>query len=118
VLVKVVMVAGVVLVAFPALGLGVRGMTRRRGHYSSDLAADRATLVLLVAIRLVTLVLVLALSAVTLLSAIGALVRGVDMPSLVSVFFVLDLLLASLVLLTFGRRVRPPRRRRANPAAR
>jgi hypothetical protein len=118
VLVKLVMVAGVVLVAFPALALGARGLTRRSGHYSSDLAADRASLVLLVAVRLITLLLVLALGGVTLLSAIGALIRGVEMPSLVSVFFVLQLLLAALVLLTFGRRVRRPARRRANPAAR
>ena len=112
------MVAGVVLVALPALALGGRGLTRRAGHYSSDLAADRASLALVVAVRLVTLMLVLALSVVTLLSAVGALIRGVTMPNLVSVFFVLDLLLASLVLLTFGRRDRRPARRRANPAAR
>jgi heme/copper-type cytochrome/quinol oxidase subunit 1 len=117
VLLKLVMVAGVVLVALPALALGVRGLTRRSGHYSNDLAADRASLALVVAVRSITLLLVLALSGVTLLSAIGALIRGVNMPSLVSVFFVLDLLLASLVLLTFGRRVRRPARRRANPAA-
>ena len=117
-LVKLVMAAGVALVAFPALALGTRGLGRRTGHYSSDETADRVSLIVLVAFRLLTLLLVLALSGVTLLSAIGALIRGVDMPSLVSVFFILDLLLASLILLTFGRRDRRPARRRATPAAR
>jgi uncharacterized Tic20 family protein len=112
------MTAGVVLVALPALGLGVRGLLRRAGHYSSDQTADRASLVLIVTLRLITLLLVLALSGLTLVAAIGALIKNVDMPSLVSVFFILDLLLALLILLTFGRRVRRPARRRANPAAR
>lgn len=112
------MVAGVVAIALPALALGVGGVRRRSGHYSSDVGADRASLVLLVSIRLLTLLLVLALSAVVLVSAIGALVRDLEMPSLVSVFFVLDLLLAVLVLLTFGRRDRRRPRRRATPAGR
>jgi hypothetical protein len=118
VLLKLLMVAGVVLVALPALVLGARGMLGRAGHYSSDQAADRLSLALLVGLRLITLLLVLALSALTLLAAIGAMIKSVDMPSLVSVFFILDLLLASLILLTFGRRIRRPARRRANPAAR
>jgi hypothetical protein len=115
---KILMVAGVVLVALPALGLGARGLMRRTGHYSTDQAADRASLILIVTLRLITLLLVLALSGLTLVAAVGALIKSVDMPSLVSVFFVLDLLLATLILLTFGRRVRRPARRRANPAAR
>ena len=112
------MVVGVALLALPALWLGVRGLTRRSGHYSSDVTADRVSLVLLVTVRAVTLLLVLILSAVVLVSAVGALVRDLEMPSLVSVFFVLDLLLAVLVVLTFGRRDRPRPRRRATPAAR
>ncbi len=112
------MVAGVVLLALPALVLGARGLLRRSGHYSSDVGADRASLVLLVLMRLLTLLLMLALSAVTLVAAIGAMVRGLELPDLVSVFFVLDLLLAALVLLTFGRRDRRRVRRRATPAGR
>ncbi len=117
-LLKLLMVVGVVLVALPALAMGVRGLLRRTGRYSFDTAADRASLILLVSLRTINLLLVLALSGVTLLSSIGALVKDVDMPSLVSVFFILDLLLASLILVTFGRRVRRPARRRATPAAR
>ena len=40
---------------------------------------------------------VLTLSAVVLVSAVGAMVRDLELPSLVAVFFVLDLLLATLV---------------------
>ena len=112
------MVAGVLAVAVPALWLGVRGMTVRAGHYSSDVSADRVSLVLLVAVRLLTWLLVLVLSAVVLVCAVGAMVRDLELPSLVPVFFVLDLLLATLVLLTFGRRARQRPRRRATPAAR
>ena len=112
------MVVGVALLVLPALWLGIRGLTRRTGHYSSDVTADRISLVLLVAVRALTLLLVLALSAVVLVCAVGALVRDLEMPSLVSVFFVLDLLLAVLVVLTFGRRDRRRPRRRATPAAR
>ena len=106
------------LVALPALGLGVGGLTRRSGHYSSDVTADRISLVLLVTGRLLTLFLLGALSLVVLVSAVGAIVRDLQMPGLVSVFFVLDLLVAVLVVLTFGRRDRRRVRRRATPAAR
>ena len=112
------MVAGVVLAALPALWFGIRGITLRSGHYSSDASADRASLVLLVGVRTLVLLLVLLLSAVTLVSAVGAVVRDLELPSLVPVFFVLDLLLAALVMLTFGRRARRPPRRRATPATR
>jgi hypothetical protein len=71
-----------------------------------------------VTLRLVTLVLVFLLSGITLLSAVGALVRSVDLHGMVYVFFVLDLLLGALVLLTFGRRERRRVRRRASPASR
>jgi hypothetical protein len=117
VLLKIVMIAGIVLVALPALWLGFRGVRRRSGFSPND-PGDRASLVVLVVLRVVTLLLVLALSGVVLLSAVGALIKDVVMPDLVLVFFVLDLLLAALVLLTFGRRDRRPARRRASPARR
>ncbi len=112
------MVAGVVLAALPALWLGARGLVLRSGHYSSDVTADRISLVLLVSGRGLVLLLVAVLSLVVLVSAVGAIVRDLEMPGLVSVFFVLDLLLAALVVLTFGRRDRRRVRRRATPAAR
>jgi hypothetical protein len=115
VVLELIVVAGVVVVALPALWLGMRGLTTRSGHYSSDAGADRLSLALLVTLRGLLLLLVLALSAVSLVSAVGAIVRDLELPSLVPVFFVLDLLLATLVVLTFGRR-RP--RPRATPAAR
>ena len=110
------MIAGVLVVAVPALLRGAAGLRRRSGHYSSDVTADRISLVLLVTGRL--LVLGGALSLVVLVSAVGAIARDLQMPGLVSVFFVLDLLLAALVALTFGRRDRRRVRRRASPAAR
>jgi hypothetical protein len=112
------MVVGVLLLAVPALALGVQGLLRRSGHYSSDVSADRISLVLLVSIRLLTLLLVGALSVIVLLATIGAMVRDVELHGLVYVFFVLDLLLAALVLLTFGRRDRRRVRRPATPAGR
>jgi hypothetical protein len=118
VVVELLMIAGVLGVAVPALWLGIGGLLHRSGHYSSDVAADRVSLVLLVAVRLVTLLLVAVLSLVVLVCAVGAIVRDLEMPGLVSVFFVLDLLLAALVVLTFGRRDRRRVRRRATPAAR
>jgi protein-S-isoprenylcysteine O-methyltransferase Ste14 len=117
VLLKILMIAGVALVALPALWLGIRGAGRRRGYSSAD-PADRASIIVLVVLRGITLLLVLALSAVVLVSAIGALIKDVVMPDLVLVFFVLDLLLAVLVLLTFGRRDPRSKRRRASPARR
>ena len=116
-LLKLVMIAGVVLVALPALWLGIRGAGRRSGYSSAD-PADRASIVVLVVLRVLTLLLVLLLSAVVLVSAVGALIKDVVMPDLVLIFFVLDLLLAVLVLLTFGRRDHRPARRRASPARR
>ena len=116
-LLKLLMIVGVVLVALPALWLGLRGMRRRSGYNAAD-PGDRASLIVIVVLRALTLLLVLALSGVVLLSAIGALIKDVVMPDLVLVFFVLDLLLAALILLTFGRRERRPARRRASPARR
>ncbi|MGK5113851.1 MULTISPECIES: hypothetical protein [unclassified Geodermatophilus] len=104
------MAAGVVVVAVPALVLGIGGVRHRSGHYSSDAGADRASLVLLVTVRVLALLLVFALSAVVLVSTIGAAVRDVELHGMVYVLFVLDALLVALVLLTFGRRARRVRR--------
>jgi hypothetical protein len=118
VVLELLMVAGVLLLAVPALVRGALGLRRRSGHYSSDVTADRVSLVLLVAVRLLTLLMVAVLSLVVLVCAVGAIVQDLEMPSLVSVFFLLDLLLAALVVLTFGRRDRRRVRRRVTPAAR
>jgi hypothetical protein len=61
---------------------------------------------------------VLALSLVILVSTIGAAVVDVQLHGMVYVFFVLDVLLALLILISFGRRDRRPVRRRVTPAAR
>ena len=110
------MAVGVGAFALPALALGARGLLRRSGRASTDARADRLELVLLVLGRLLALLLLCALSGVTLLACIGALIKHVSVPNLVYVFFVADLLVATLVLLTFGRHVRRPRRRPATPA--
>ena len=116
-LVEVLIAVGVVVMPLPALVLGVRGVLRRSGYSLVD-SGDRLSYVLLVALRLLTLLLVFALSAVILIACIGALIRDLRLPNLVYVFFVLDLLLAAMILLTFGRRDRRPTRRRASPARR
>jgi biotin transporter BioY len=114
----VLMVVGVLALPLPALVLGARGLPRRIGRASIDERADRMELVLLVTGRLLALLLLFALSGVTLLSCIGGLIKSLTVPSLVYVFFVADLLVAVLVVLTFGRRDRRPARRRASPARR
>jgi hypothetical protein len=116
VLVKLLVAAGVLLFPVPALVLGVRGLLKRPG-YSPDEPADRASYILLVALRSLVLLLVLALSLVVLVSAIGAAVVNVQLHGMVYVLFGLDVLLGLLIVLTFGRRVRRPVRRRVNPAA-
>jgi hypothetical protein len=116
-IVQVLITAAVLLLPLPALALGFRGLFRRSG-YSLIESGDRASYAVLVVLRMLTMLLVLALSAVTLLACIGALVRDLRLPNLVYVFFVLDLLLAAMILLTFGRRERRPVRRRATPARR
>ncbi len=116
-LVQWLVVAAVVVLPLPALVAGCRGLTRRPGLSRED-PTDRASYGVLVALRLMTLVLVFLLSSVCLVSAVGALVRQVELHGLVYVFTVLDLLLGTLVLLTFGRRERRPARRPASPAAR
>jgi hypothetical protein len=117
VLVKSLVIAGVVLLPLPALVLGGRGLFRRRG-YSAGEQGDRASLVLLIVFRALVLLLVFALTAVCLVSSIGAMIKDVELHGLVYVFCVLDMLLAALILLTFGRREPRPTRRRASPAGR
>jgi hypothetical protein len=117
VLVQLLVVVGVLAFPLPALYLGARNLLKRPG-YSVDEPADRASFLMLVSLRTLTWLLVFALSLVTLVSAVGALVQGVELHGLVYVFFVLDLLLALLIVLSFGRRERRPVRRRATPAPR
>jgi hypothetical protein len=117
VLVQLLIAVGVLLLPVPALVAGCRGLLRRPGLSRED-PADRLSYAVLVTLRLLTLVLMFLLSGITLLSAVGAMIRSVELHGLVYVFFVLDLLLAALVVLTFGRRERRPARRRASPARR
>ena len=116
-LVTSLVIAGVVLLPLPALVLGARGLLRRSG-YSAGESSDRASLILLITFRAVTLLLVFALSALVLVSCIGALIKDVELHNAVYVFAVLDLLLAALIVLTFGRREQRRARRRASPAGR
>ena len=81
-------------------------------------AADRASYFLLVSLRALICLVVFALSAVILVSTIGALIQDVELHGLVYVFFALDVLLALLIVLSFGRIERRPARRRATPASR
>jgi hypothetical protein len=117
VLVQLLVVVGVLAFPLPALYLGARNLLKRPG-YSVDEPADRASFLMLVSLRTLTCLLVFALSLVTLVSAVGALIQGVELHGLVYVFFVLDVLLALLIVLSFGRRERRPVRRRATPAPR
>jgi hypothetical protein len=118
VVVEMLMILGVVVLPLPAFVLGARGLLRRIGRSSIDERTDRAELVLLVIGRVIALLLLLALSGITLLASIGGLIRDLSVPSLVYVFFVADLLVATLVVLTFGRRGPRPVRRPASPARR
>ena len=116
-LVKLLVALGVLVFPVPTLVLGARGLMKRPG-YSADEPADRVSYVLLVALRALVLILVFALSAVILVSTIGAAVVDVQLHGMVYVLFGLDVLLALLIVLSFGRRVRRPVRRRVSPAAR
>jgi hypothetical protein len=118
VVIEVLMIVGVVLLPLPALALGVRRLLSRTGRASIDDRADRLEFALVVTGRLIGLLLLLALSGITLLACVGGLIKGLRVPSLVYVFFVADLLVASLVVLTVGRRGPRPARRRASPAQR
>jgi hypothetical protein len=117
VLVNLLIAVGVVLFPLPALVLGARGLLKRPG-YNADEPADRVSYIVLVTLRIVLLVVVFALSAVILVSTIGATIRDVQLHGLVYVFFALDVLLALLIVFSFGRRDRRRVRRRASPAAR
>jgi hypothetical protein len=117
VLVKLLLAAGVLLFPVPALVLGARGLLKQPG-YSPDEPADRVSHSLVVALRGLVLLLVLVLSLVVLVSSIGAAVVDVPLHGMVYVFFGLDVLLALLIVFSFGRRVRRPVRRRVTPAAR
>jgi hypothetical protein len=114
---EALLIAGVLVVALPALVLGARGMFRHRGYSTGD-PNDRASVVVMVTMRALVLLLMLALSAITLVSCVGAWIKDVELHGMVYAFFVLDLLLAALVLLSFGRSERRPARRRASPAGR
>ena len=116
-LVNLLIAAGVVLFPVPALAMGARGLLKRPG-YSADEPADRLSYVVLVTLRALLLLVVFALSAVILVSTIGATVRDVPLHGLVYVFFALDVLLALLIVFSFGRRDRGRVRRRVTPAAR
>jgi hypothetical protein len=117
VLVNLLIAAGVLLFPLPALVLGARGLLKRPG-YSADEPADRVSYIVLVTLRILLLVVVFALSVVILVSTIGASIRDVQLHGLVYVFFALDVLLALLIVFSFGRRDRRRGRRRATPAAR
>jgi hypothetical protein len=117
VLVNLLIAVAVVVFPIPALALGVRGLLKRPG-FNPDEPADRISYIVVVVLRCVLLLLVLALSAVTLLSTIAATVQDVPLHGLVYVFFALDVLLALVIVFTFGRRDRRRVRRRATPAAR
>jgi polyferredoxin len=117
VLVPLLVFAGVALLPLPALVAGCRGAFRRPG-LSPDDPSDRASIIVLIALRLLTLILVFLLSGLTLLSVVGALLAGVALHGMVYLFFVLDLLLAALIMLTFGRRERRRVRRRVSPGGR
>ena len=116
-LVSLLVAAGVMLFPLPALVLGARGLFRYPG-YRPDEPSDRASVIVMITLRALAWLLVFALSAVVLVSTIGAVIRDVDLHGLVYVFFGLDLLLALIIVLSFGRRERRPSRRRASPATR
>ena len=114
---EALLIAGVVLFPLPALALGARGLFRHRGYVTGD-PNDRASVVVLVTLRMLVLLLLLALSGITLVSCVGAWAKDVELHGLVYVFFALDLLLALLMVLSFGRHVRRRARRSTTPAAR
>jgi hypothetical protein len=117
VLVDLLVAAGVVLFPLPVLVMGARGLLKRPG-YRPDEPGDRVSYVLVIAGRSLALLLLLTLSALVLVSTIGAAIKDVELHGMVYVFFGLDLLLALVVVLSFGRRDRRPVRRRVSPAAR
>ena len=117
-LVDIVLAAVVALLALPALFLGTRGLLRRDGRFSGDPGTDRASVVVLVTLRALALLLLLGCAGLTLLSTVGAAIKDVDLHGFVYVFFAASVLLALVVLTTFGRRDRRRARRPATPARR
>jgi len=118
VVVDILLAVVVAVLALPALVLGVRGLLRREGRFSGDPSTDLASRVVVVVVRLVALVLLLACAGLTLLSTVLAAVKDVDLHGFVYVFFAASVLLAALVLLTFGRLGRRRATPRATPARR
>ena len=116
-LVELLVAAGVVLFPLPVLAMGARGLLRRPG-YRPDEPGDRLTYALVLTARSLALLLLFTISALVLGSTIGAAIKDVQLHGLVYVFFGLDLLLALVVLLSFGRLDRRRVRRRVSPAAR
>ena len=116
-LVNLLIAAAVVLFPIPALVLGARGLLKRPG-FNPDEPADRVSYIVVIVLRCLLLLLVFALSAVILVSTIGATVKDVQLHGLVYVFFGLDVLLALVIVFTFGRRDRRRVRRRVTPAPR
>ena len=116
-LVDLLIAAGVVLFPLPALYLGVRSLLKRPGSARTSRPTGRPTSCSSRCAHSICLV-VFALSAVILVSTIGALIQDVELHGLVYVFFALDVLLALLIVLSFGRIERRPARRRATPASR
>ena len=88
-----------------------------RPGFNPDEPADRASYIVVVVLRCLLLLLVFALSAVILVSTIGATVKDVELHGLVYVFFGLDILLALVIVFSFGRPDRRRVRRRVTPAA-
>ena len=114
-LVNLLIAAAVVLFPIPALVLGARGLLKRPG-FNPDEPSDRVSYIVVVVLRCLLLLLVFALSAVILVSTIGATVKDVQLHGLVYVFFGLDVLLALVIVFTFGRSDRRRVRRRVTPA--
>ncbi|MGY1742695.1 MULTISPECIES: hypothetical protein [unclassified Blastococcus] len=116
--VDILLAAVVAVLALPALVLGARGLLRRDGRFSGDPSTDLASRVVVVLLRLLALLLLLGCAGLTLLSTVLAAVEDVDLHGFVYVFFVATVLLAALVLVTFGRRGRRRASPRATPARR
>ncbi len=117
--IQVLMAVGVAVLALPALAVGGSRLTRRGPRSLRTPGGSRSELVVVIVGRSLGLLLILVLSALVLVATVGALVRDLpDLPSLVYVAFVLDLLLAALVVLTSGAPRRTRTRRRASPGRR
>ncbi|CAB4934364.1 MAG: hypothetical protein F2825_11305 [Actinobacteria bacterium] len=117
--IQVLMAVGVVVLALPALVLGGSRLNRRGPRSLRTPGGTTSEFVVVLVGRVLGLLLILVLSTLVLVATIGALVKDLhDLPSLVYVAFVLDLLLAALVVLTSGAPRRTRTRRRGTPARR